>query len=129
MGTATVGSKATVAFEINTKEEFAISQVSTPVIKATAIADGKVADNITGTKNFDDTQFVELSSDEGTEIYYTTDGTVPTTASNRYNGKILVSSDTVLKAIAVKSGSIDSAYASASIKSTEIQYKAAIILH
>lgn len=61
-----------------------------------------MADNITGTKNFDDTQFVELSSDEGTEIYYTTDGTVPTTASNRYNGKILVSSDTVLKAIAVK---------------------------
>lgn len=116
VGTATVGSKATVAFEINTKEEFAISQVSTPVIKATAIADGKVTDNITGTKNFDDTQFVELSSDEGTEIYYTTDGTVPTTASNRYNGKILVSSDTVLKAIAVKSGSIDSAYASAAIK-------------
>lgn len=116
VGTASVGSKATVAFNIDTTKSFDIAQVSTPTIKATAIADGTVTENITGTKSFNDTQFVELSSDNGAEIYYTTDGTVPTTDSNKYDGKFLISSDTTLKAIAVKSGDIDSAYASAVIK-------------
>ena len=116
VGTASIGSKATVAFKIDETKSFAISQVSTPVIKAAGLEDGVVTDNVSGTKTFSDTQFVELSSDNGAEIYYTTDGTVPTTASNKYDGKILVSSNTVLKAIAVKEGAIDSAYASASLK-------------
>jgi endoglucanase Acf2 len=116
VGTASVGSKATVAFKIDTEKTFDISQVSTPTIKATAIADGTVKKNVTGIATFNDTQFIELSSEDDADIYYTTDGTVPTTSSDKYNGKILISSNTTVKAIAVKSGNIDSAYASAVIK-------------
>ncbi|WP_302626360.1 discoidin domain-containing protein [uncultured Eubacterium sp.] len=116
VGTASIGSKATVSFKIDTENTFKIAQVETPQIKATSLKDGVITENVTGTKSFDDTQFVELLSEEGATIYYTTDGTVPTTDSNKYEGKILVSSDTVIKAIAVKDEAINSAYASAAMK-------------
>lgn len=45
---------------------------------------------------------VELSSDnEDAEIYYTTDGSDPTTDSSKYTGRITISSSCILKAIAV----------------------------
>ena len=40
----------------------------------------------------------------GAAIYYTIDGTSPTTASNRYTGPLTVSSTVTLKAMAVASG-------------------------
>jgi hypothetical protein len=49
----------------------------------------------------------------GATIYYTTDGTTPTTSSSAYGGQITVSSSTVLKAIAVASGLPTSNVASA----------------
>ena len=56
-------------------------------------------------------KLVELScSDADAKIYYTTDGTIPTTESKEYTGKILISSNTTLKAVAVKDGYLDSAY-------------------
>lgn len=44
---------------------------------------------------------VELScTDEGTTIFYTTDGSAPTNASNEYNGAITINETTTIKAIA-----------------------------
>ncbi len=40
----------------------------------------------------------------GATIYYTTDGTVPTTSSNRYSGAIPISSTTTVEAMGVASG-------------------------
>jgi hypothetical protein len=46
-------------------------------------------------------------------IYYTTDGTMPTTASTKYGGPVLVSTSETVEAIAVVSGDTNSSVASA----------------
>jgi len=51
---------------------------------------------------------VELTAENGAKIYYTTDGTMPTTNDNEYTGPILLSENTVIQAIAVKPGKNDS---------------------
>ena len=51
---------------------------------------------------------------EGAKIYYTTDGSEPTTSSTEYTAAISVTAAVTLKAIAVKSGMNDSAVASVS---------------
>ena len=56
---------------------------------------------------------VTLSAEAGTTIYYTIDGSVPTTSSTEYTSAIEVSSNTTIKAIASKDGE-DSEVASAS---------------
>lgn len=69
---------------------------------------------------YTENQSVTLSSStDGAVIYYTTDGTTPTTGSHVYNGAISVtgtegeSISTTIKAIAVKSGMQNSSVASA----------------
>lgn len=64
-----------------------------------------------GTKNNDVN--VTLSTTFGTSIYYTTDGTPPTTNSTLYSSAITVNATQTIKAIAVKSGCSDSDVASA----------------
>ena len=111
IGKANIGAKAFVNFNIDTEKQFELTQTATPTVKAKALATGKVTEDVTGKVTFDDTQLVELScSDADAKIYYTTDGTIPTTESKEYTGKILISSNTTLKAVAVKDGYLDSAY-------------------
>lgn len=50
---------------------------------------------------------VTLSTEtDGATIYYTTDGTTPTTASTQYSTQITVSAATTIKAFAVKAGEV-----------------------
>ena len=86
---------------------FGPALTTTPTDWALALSYAVAAPNIslpTGTYN--GTQEVTLSdSTAGATLYYTTDGTVPTTASNSYAGPIAVSVTTTLQAIAVLQGS------------------------
>ena len=59
-------------------------------------------------------QTLQITAADGATIYYTTDGTEPTTASTQYTGAIeLGEGKTIVKAIAVKDGMTNSAVANA----------------
>lgn len=68
------------------------------------------------------TQSVTIScSTGGASIYYTTDGTTPTSSSTLYSSAISVSADMTIKAIAVKDGLIDSEVATAAYSITDLR--------
>ncbi len=67
------------------------------------------------------TQSVSIASTTaGATIYYTTNGTAPTTSSTKYSGAISVATSETLEAIAVASGYTDSQVASATYTITPV---------
>jgi PKD repeat protein len=63
--------------------------------------------------NYDAPQSVTISSFAGAAIYYTTDGSTPTTSSALYSGPIVISQNTTITALAAVSGMVNSAVTSA----------------
>lgn len=54
--------------------------------------------------SYDSPQWVDLSANNGSRIFYTTDGTNPTTKSKAYTQPILISGNTQIKAISIEKG-------------------------
>jgi hypothetical protein len=114
----------------STKYTGAISVASSLTVKAIATATGSSTSAVgsaaytiqaaTATPTFSPApgtyttaQNIKLSdTTNGATIYYTTNGTTPTTASTKYTSPITISSTTTLKAIAVASGLSNSSVAS-----------------
>ena len=63
--------------------------------------------------NYTIPQSVSLTAGAGATIYYTTNGSTPTTSSPKYSAALSISATTTIKAIAVASGYTNSAVASA----------------
>lgn len=75
------------------------------VLTADGLFPSAVNPTITPTAGtFTEAQTVTIMAEEGTTIYYTTDGSEPTTASAVYSEPFTISETTTVKAIAVKEG-------------------------
>ena len=70
---------------------------------------------ITGDVNFADTANVIITADEGMKIYYTIDGTDPTTASTEYTVPFQVTTTTTVKAIAYNEATATSSIVSETV--------------
>jgi len=62
---------------------------------------------------FEGTQDVTITAEDGCTIYYTTDGTTPTTSSTQYTGVFAIDAACTVKAIAVNADGEESTVASA----------------
>ena len=58
----------------------------------------------TATSDEEKVNITMTTETEGATIYYTTDGTAPSTESTAYTGIVAITADTTFKAIAVKDG-------------------------
>jgi len=95
-------------------EPFELEETKT--VKAIAVKDGVAsavasetftklaAPVISGDTPFEESTDVTISGPDGASIYYTTDGSTPTTDSSAYSEAITLDATTTVKAIAVKDG-------------------------
>ncbi len=80
---------------------------SIEVTYGAAASDGPAAPTFTGAETFSGSSDVVITGEEGTVVYYTTDGTVPTTSSltnNTNTVTVTLKATTTVQAIAVKDG-------------------------
>ncbi len=98
------GDAASILFTAGNKQV----RISRIVITYTAAAGVVEAPVVTGKDKFIDSTAITMTAGEGATIYYTTDGTEPTTASNVYTGPVTIKATTTIKAVAVKGSTLSS---------------------
>ena len=89
---------------------------SSVVSKTVSSAPYATTPTITATANSDQTQYtVTIASESGATIYYTTDGSTPTTSSSKYSSALTITKSCTIKALAVVSNKENSSVASKSV--------------
>src|SRR5207244_13419319 len=68
----------------------------------------------------DSAQVTRSTTTAGASIYYSTDGSVPTTDSTLYAGPFTISKSGIVKAFAVKAGLVDSSVVSATFLNSSV---------
>lgn len=106
--------------ELQTKEKFGARQMVDLHVKAVG-SDNNILSagnreittpgasdipTISGANKFSDRTEVTITATTGASIYYTTDGTVPTNGSQKYNTPITLTETTTIRAIAIEDGHI-----------------------
>jgi hypothetical protein len=109
------GEEAANLKRVNNTDETAVDITLTISKNALELVDEKVSKTptISGDTAFEGAGAVTITAATGATIYYTTDESVPTTASTKYTGAFAISKDTVVKAIAVEDGKEASTVATA----------------
>ena len=91
------------------------SAIATCIINVLSVAEGSVSKPISNVSSGyvkEGSAITLVCTTPGAEIYYTTDGSVPTKSSQLYLEPIQINSATNIKAIAIKNGMLDSTVAS-----------------
>lgn len=107
-------------YEITTAKSYGVGAWTVLILQQ--VADGPVTPTcanpvISGETPFESSTSVSIScGTSGASIYYTTNGTVPTTSSTRYTGSFTLSDTTTVKAIAVATGYNNSSVTSKTFK-------------
>lgn len=115
-GTYYVGVTSSMYFKSGVITDSAVSSGSETVVEEPVVVEYATTPTITATANSAGTQYtVTITSESGATIYYTTDGSTPTTSSSKYSSALTITSSCTVKALAVVSGKENSEVASKSI--------------
>ncbi len=95
---------------ISVKSGMTTSSVASKKVEATKTATPKITTALSA-EGFK----VTITGESGATIYYTINGSNPTTSSAKYNGAFVLSTNATVKAIAVKSGKLNSDAASSTV--------------
>jgi predicted outer membrane repeat protein len=116
--TSGTGTCSVIANQAGNTDYSAAPQVTEGVKASPATVPTPLFTASTGT--FTTTNTITISDSlAGTTIYYTMNGTTPSTSSTKYTGPITISSNATIKAIAYKSGYTQSAVATATYTITK----------
>lgn len=108
------GTATSVTFTLGSSGQLQLNTLSVIVEGETPIPTCATPTFSPAEGTYESVQDVSISTTtQGATIYYTTDGTTPTTGSTKYINPINVSTTTTVKAIAVKEGNNNSAVATA----------------
>ena len=115
-GSYYVGVTSNMYFKSGVITDSAVSSDDQPVVEEPVVVEVAATPSISAKGNSDETQFtVTITAESGATIYYTTNGSTPTTSSSKYSSALTIKSSCTIKALAVVSNKENSSVASKSV--------------
>ena len=115
-GSYYVGVTSNMYFKSGVITDSAVSSDDQPVVEEPVVVEVAATPSISAKGNSDETQFtVTITAESGAAIYYTTNGSTPTTSSSKYSSALTIKSSCTIKALAVVSNKENSSVASKSV--------------